>query len=402
MDDLISLFMEYTKGSMSPELFRRWAGISLLAATCERRIWVVSGNWFTFPNLYTFLVAPPGVGKQVIDDAREFAYEVPGMLGKNALFVSPDSMTKASLIDELAKAKNIHLPRVGPPIEYHSLYVAAEEASILLPSYDLEFIGVLNRIYNNPKIPFEETRRYGKYPQVKIPGAQLNLLIGAQPGWMASVFPEEAWSTGLTARIMMIYCGEGVRQSLLDSHTADQSLKQSILDRLVEVSKLYGQAQWEENALEDLDKWHMAGRPPVPNHSKLEHYERRRTLHVTKLALVSGVSRTGKMTIGRIDVKRAMEWMFEIEHLMPDIFRAMVGRSDVQVIEELHYFVTSVWRMSGQKPVHERQLFNFLHSRVPSDKIERLINVSERSNIIERVAGTNMYLPKARHEHGME
>ena len=65
--DLIDLVMEFTEDAMSPELFRRWGAIALVAGAMERRVWTRTKAGEVFPNLYTLLVAPPGVGKQIID-----------------------------------------------------------------------------------------------------------------------------------------------------------------------------------------------------------------------------------------------------------------------------------------------------------------------------------------------
>jgi hypothetical protein len=56
--------MDFTEGSFSPPIFRKWALLSLLAATVERKIWCKVSSRQTFPSIYTFLVAPPGVGNK--------------------------------------------------------------------------------------------------------------------------------------------------------------------------------------------------------------------------------------------------------------------------------------------------------------------------------------------------
>src|SRR5208337_2757577 len=148
-----------------------------------------------------------------------------------------------------------------------------------------------------------------------------------------------------------------------------------------------------EDAAKRLGAWHLAGGPPVPNHSKLENYNRRRTQHLIKLSMVSAVSRTGEIHLALVDIERGIAWLMEVERLMPDIFRAMVGKSDSQVLEELYGYLVGVWRMHKEKAVNERFLFSFLTQRVPSEKIEKLIQIAERSNMITRMAGTNDFRP---------
>ena len=99
--------------------------------------------------------------------------------------------------------------------------------------------------------------------------------------------------------------------------------------------------------------------------------------------MVSGLARTGELQVEPEDLTRAQGWLFEAERLMPDIFRAMVGTSDAEVMEELHFFATSVWARSGQKPVTKRALSHFLITKVPSEKIYRLLQAAEEAGIIQ-------------------
>lgn len=403
-DDFISDFMTLTEGAMSPDIFRLWAGISLLAGACERRVWLKTGRRQTFANQYILLVAPPGVGKSVIEEVRELWRAVidPGSIKSPGLKVAPDSMTKASLLDNLAKSRTTRLPPTGPPIEYHSLLIAAEEFSVLLPAYDLEYIGALNSIWNCwPR--YQESRRTGTVKELDIAYPQLHILGGVQPGWLASVFPEEAWSTGLARRTIMVYAPEGQLKSLFDEAEGEVEVRRRIIDKLTTVSALYGEVEFDQAAKVRIEEWHWAGGPPTPGHSKLTHYVRTRSHFMLKLMLVSGVARNpAKPRVELVDFNRALAWLLEAEALMPDIFRAMVGRSDAQVIEELHYFATTSWKMQGGKPLHERLLYGFLSQRVPHEKIRTLLEVSVRAGVLTEGVVPGTYTPRPNYQHGVE
>lgn len=402
--DFITDFVEYAEGIISPGIFTQWGAIALVAGALERRVWVKMGNKITFPNLYTLLVAPPGVGKFVIEEVRALWRETlePGTKVP-ALRVAPDSMSKASLMDTLVKAKSMTPLHVHPPVTYHSLLIAAEEFAVLMPQYDLEYIGALNSIYNNKSL-HEESRRTGSVRELKVEYPQLNILAGTQPGWLGTVFPEEAWSTGLTSRMIMVYAPDTPFKELFDETASVDKKRSSLLRRLGLMSQLWGQMKWEPEAADMAAKWHRDKGPPTPEHSKLAHYVRRRTtLHMPKLAIVSAIAATGELVVRKEDVSRAIKWLTATEALMPDIFRSMVGKSDAQVIDEMHFFISSIWARDRGRPLHERVLYKFLGERVPSDKIEKIISIAEKMNVISRVGGTtDQYLPRPKHEHGME
>lgn len=402
--DVVGDFLALTEGASSPGLFRQWAGISLIAGACERRVWLKLGAKTTYPNMYTLLVAPPGVGKYIIEIVRDLWTSTLEPGSKSPAFnVAPDSMTKASLIDALAKSRNkTMLPGAPSTLTYHSLLIAAEEFSVLLPAYDLEYIGTLNAIWNNKPL-HEETRRTGSVREVKIEFPQLNMLGGVQPGWLASVFPEEAWSTGLASRMIMVYASERIKIGLFDDPGDRDEIRSRLLLSLGHISQMYGQCHWTKSAADRAIEWHREEGPPRPEHSKLNYYSNRRTeQHMPKLALISAISRTGGLLIESVDVDRAISWLLEAEAVMPDIFRAMLGKSDTAVIEELHFALTTAWARGGQKPIPSAFIWRFLHERVPGEKIPKIIEAAEKSNIIARVAASDGYMPRPKHEHGVE
>ena len=356
-----------------------------------------TGDRPTFPNLYVFLTAPPGVGKQVIDLAGDLFGEIA------ELHKCPDSVTKASLVDALAKARRTISPPGLLPVEYHSLYIQAEEIGVLLPEYSNEFLSLLNKIWNNPK-DHKETRRASKVTEAIIPAPQFNLLAGVQPGWMAHNFPEVAWTTGLMSRVIMIYHSESQIWDIFAKCPDQSSLRSRLLQRLTKFTGLWGEFAWHPAALAKYAEWHFAGGPPKPSHSKLQYYCNRRSQTITKLCLVSAVMRGQTKEIELVDFTRALAWLLEAEQAMPDIFRAMVGKSDAHIIEELHFYLTNIWKMQGQKPVHRVQLQHFLASYLPSqtDAIPKLLQAAEAANVIARLAGTETYVPRPKHLHGME
>ena len=63
MADFVEQFLKYTEERPSPEIFRKWSAITTLSGALEKRVWTLTKAGPQFANLYTMLVAPPGVGK---------------------------------------------------------------------------------------------------------------------------------------------------------------------------------------------------------------------------------------------------------------------------------------------------------------------------------------------------
>ncbi len=361
----------------------------------ERRVWIETARSKLYPNLYTLLVAPPGVGKsQAISHVTELWYAVKG------LHVAPDNVTKPALIDAIgAASRKMVLSETGL-MEFHSLLVASSEFGVLVPAHDLEFLNTLNHIYDNPG-NYRENRRSMGDNQVDIRNPQLNILGGTQPAYLANLLPEEAWGMGFTARVLMVYSSKAINVPLFRKQASRAPEFKRLLAGLSRVAGLYGAMTFSPEAEVYIEKWAEDGCKPVPDHSKLANYTSRRILHALKLSIVAAVA-AGSPTIRVQDFERGRGWLLAAEATMPDIFREMVGKSDVQVIDELHYFCWTLW-VKEKNPIHVSRLIHFLQHRVPSEKIMRVIEVAEKANILERMAGTtDTYKPRPKHEHGME
>lgn len=392
--DWLELFLEYTEGIPSPDIFRLWSGIAALAGALERRVWIETARSKLYPNLYTLLVAPPGVGKsQAISHVTELWYAT------KDLHVAPDNVTKPALIDAIqASSRKLVLSETGL-MEFHSLLVSSSEFGVLVPAHDLEFLNTLNHIYDCPR-NYRENRRSMGDNQVDITNPQLNILGGTQPAYLANLLPEEAWGMGFTARVIMVYSSRAINVPLFSTQEPRTTEFGYLIRRMREISKQFGAMDFTEEAKAEIERWANEGCQPVPTHSKLANYTSRRILHSLKLSIISAVS-SQHSVIELSDFDRGRSWLLAAEQTMPDIFREMVGKSDVQVIDELHFFCWQLW-VKDKRPVHQARIVHFLQHRVPSDKVLRLIDIAVKANILDQIAGTDTYIPRPKSDHGME
>lgn len=328
-----------------------------------------------YPNLYVLLVAPPAVGKsQAISPVKE-------LWNKTKKFhIAPDDVSKASLIDALEAAKQFKVLDSANMVEYTTLQIAASEFGVLVPAHDLGFLNTLNHIFDNPDTYKEKKRTTKKETNIVEP--QINLLAGTQPAYMAELLPETAWGMGFTSRLILVYSQNPIKVNLFKKRERHAGLQSKLVEDLASMSELYGEVQWTPEAMEAVTEWYDGGMQPVPKHAKLEHYNGRRILHMLKLCTISAVSRGAHMVIQLADVQRAKEWMLEVEQFMPDIFKAMVGRSDVDILEDLHALVWQTHSVT-QKSVHKQRLFQYLQTKVPAERVPRIIELAFNSGLIK-------------------
>ena len=130
------------------------------------------------------------------------------------------------------------------------------------------------------------------------------------------------------------YDGNVKVQSLFAKKTRDDKLAEKLESDIKEIANLYGELKFTEEAAEFIDSWHMGGKLPVPDHPKLQHYLSRRTAHLLKLSQVACVSDSNNLVIEVHHIQQAMDWLFDMEAHIPEIFKAMSNGGEAKVMEE--------------------------------------------------------------------
>lgn len=346
-------------------------------------MWAESSMSRVYPNMFVLLVAPPGVGKtQAIRPAIDLWRKT------KSLKVSPDDVTKAALIDAVARSTQTKIYSASEMVMYHSLCIGADEFGVLIPSHDLSFMSSMNKLYDNVDL-FEESRR-GREGDLKIENPQVNLLAGTQPDFLANLLPPEAWGMGFMSRIIMIYQGKSPKPKLfgkkLRLETAD------LLTDLKVVCELHGECGFTPEAEEAIVHWYEKGLQPEPQHTKLKHYLPRRILNTLKLCIISSVARGNSLMVEVEDFERARDWLLEAEALMPDVFKDMGGGNDGQLIQDLHYYLWDIYSKNGQKAISLQRINTFLMGRTPAYNAENILKLCISTKIIIS-AGLDMYTP---------
>lgn len=376
----------------SPEIYRLWSAITAISGVLERKVWTTGSAGPIYPNLFTVLVGPPASGKDnAIRPIRELWSKMQG------LNLSPDNVTKAALIDALAKSIRTVMNGSGEPYIFSCMVAPVPEFGVFFTHHDLEFLSVLNHIYVSPPVYKEERRTSGI---IEITKPHLVFLAGTQPDYLNTFLPDEAWGMGFTSRLIMVYA-DSAPPSDLFSFVATKS--SDLVFKLRRIFELKGEFVWSKNAIDEINAWNRQGCPPAPTHSKLLHYNGRRALHAIKLSMISAVSRSDELHVTVEDFERAKDWLLDVEAVMPDIFRAMGQRSDQQVLADLHLYLYRMWSsvaVEKRKPLSTKDIYEFLHSRVPSEKIPRMLDVAEKLGYIVKGKYPDEWVPSAQRGFG--
>ena len=333
-----------------------------------QRVWVrTSSN--LYPNIYLFVIGHPGTGK-----SRTIAIGRKLVQGLSEFHLAPISMTFASLVDSLTKAKTVIAVPGQEPVTFNSIYVCADELGAFMHKYDNEMVDGLAAFYD--PAPYRQTRR-GNDLDIKIDSPQLNILAGSTPQNLMGFLPEKAFGQGFMSRCVMIFSDERI---IGDDFAPRESPKTKDLKHdLASIANLWGQFHVTPEYRDAVNNWRQLGEPPVPNHPKLIHYITRRKTHLYKLSMVSSIDRGNALSLTVEDFNRALGWLIEAEATMPDIFKAGSTNVDSQAMDEILHLITITEKDYG---VSEQKIIRFARERVPLHSIGRVIDIMERSGQI--------------------
>lgn len=345
--------------------------MSLISAVLERKVWLQTSSPI-YPNLYTTLVADPGIGKsRIIWAARDYAAKL------EKFPIAPTSMSFASLVDRLHAAKR-EVTRTDPKLldgdKYNYMYICVDEFGTLISKYDNETIDGLSYFYDGRT--YEQTRRTGDL-HIKIERPLLSIIFGVTPQNLMSTLPERAWGQGFMSRMLMIFSNERIIGN--DFAEMKPTFSEDLFHDLEIISRLYGQFEATTEFKDTMHQWISSGELPVPGHPKLLHYATRRKVHLYKLAMISSVDRSNSLILTAADFNRAMDWLIAAECHMADIFKAGIANADAMAMDEIIHYLKISDRGKG---ISEQEINRFAQARIPLTSILRIVDVLERSGQI--------------------
>lgn len=379
----VAAFEELTVYNASPIRFRRWSGIACLAGALEQKTWVFTNGEKLYPNLYTILVAPPGIGKSASLVPVRKLWE-----GLKDHKIAASDVSKASLIDELADAHRtlVQVGKLPLTVEFHSLKVIATELDVFMPEYATNFMSTMTTIYDVN--PFSERKRTQK-TKLELPSPQINFISATTPSSLTNLLPPGAWEQGFLSRCLLVYDVRRVKRSLFSTETMNKQLFKDLQDDLTSIANVYGELKFTQEAGDFIDAWAMkndlTGGDPVPDHPKLLNYLTRRTAHLLKLCQVACLSESNNLVITLEHVQQAMDWLFDMEASIPEIFKAMSNGGEGKVMDEAWHMLFQFFARY-KKGAPRSLLIEFISRRVPSHAVERIIDLMEKADMIRGVA----------------
>ena len=371
LNDWLSGYLEYTEESEPPLSYHVWVGISLMAASLQRRIYLRWGYEVIYPNMYIVLIGPSGkcrkgtamtIGKDIIKDI--------------GIKITSESITREALIRSMKRAVvNYIEPDTGNIIFHCSLTAISPELSVFLGQNDVKFLADLTDWYDSLDSWTYETKNVGID---EIQGICFNLLGATAPDWLQSILPEEAIGGGFTSRIIFIVeenkskvvpiynmtdddrklredlVEENKRKTIPEPKITDrlQHIREALRADLERIATLSGEFVMTDETRALYSAWYQkqddntrAGNPAIDD-PRFTGYCERRATHIRKLCMIFSASRGDDLLITSADFIRGIDVLTTAEKKMPKVFGGLGNAQYVKVTEKLLIFFKERKRVS--------------------------------------------------------
>ena len=367
--DWLTEFVKTTEWGEAPVQMYFWTGIATIAAALRRRVWLDMGTFQWYPNLYTLLVAPPGVVAKSSTVDLGFSQLLKKIPGIN---YGPSTMTWQALYDNFAEVgEEFPIPGGGMSQQF-ALTIVSSEFGITLNPKDNEMIDQLVHIWDGR----EMKKRTKKDGELLIPTPCLNLIACTTPAWIAENMPKYLIGGGLTSRMLFVYADKKARYIAYpqDHMPPDFPERQQRLIRdleristlvggftLTPEAKIWGNAWYEnfhKNESVKLDANLLGG-----------YIARKQTL-VHKVAMCLSASQGDSLVIDAQMLERAAKLITQLEEAMPLVYSQVGQTEDAGGAQLVLSFLD---RFNGSAPF--TLVYRQMHKNFPSpEKFDEILH----------------------------
>lgn len=375
-DDLINSFIEYSAPYNAGARFIEWGGVWMLGTTAGRALGTKLRGQHVAPNLFVLLVAGPGSGKsQTVKAVKSVLIPATG------ISTIPASVTRAGLQDYMQDNLKTRIDPSGLQIPSNECIALSDEMQGILPEHDIGHLTLYNELYDIQGVYKARTRSHG---EINLQSPYCSIITGAQPAYLATTLPEQAWGMGFMSRSILVFDLPRERTSAFEHADVDHTLQSKIIHDLKQIRQLHGWFKWSAQARALYEEWWVKhGGPPVPTNKRLNMgYCARRDLHFFKLAMIFSLSRTNDLIVSLDDARRAIELLTGTENRMRHIFNEMaatgVSAAYGDVIDAVRV------RAADGGSMDESELVHMLMDRYQPTQVKMLIEQLLTSQVLAK------------------
>jgi hypothetical protein len=338
----LKAYCSFTAASEAPLDFHFWTGVSTIAATLRRQVWIDERYFKWTPNFYIIFVGPAGLVTKstTLNIGYSLLRKVPG------IHFGPDSMTWHGLAKKFTDAFEYKTYKNGnsqTKFSQSPLTCSVSELGTFLRPDDKGLVSFLTDVWDGKERPFDHTTKSSG--EISIENAWLNVIGATTPMWMQNNFPADLLSEGIGSRVVFVY-GEQKRHltaypsQTIQAQDFDQTQTNLTTD-LIEISKLCGPFILTPEAYTWGTNWYNTQPKSSATlaSSRYSGYLARKQTHMHKLAMVLSAAQRDDLTITHEDLIEANNILLTTESSMIKVFESVGVVDEAKHLAEVVAFV---------------------------------------------------------------
>jgi len=307
----LQAYLEYTAEQESPKAFHTWVGLSVIASTLERRVWLNRGYYDLFPNLYVVLVGASAKVRKTT--AVNTGYNLLREALPDITIVS-QKMTPEALINVFVQESREREMSGGT--------IVSTELGVFLGSGTraTDLMQLLTDWYDCPKRFVYHTLARGKEPMENV---YCNLIGCTTPEWLKDAMPPSAIGGGFTSRIVFVY-GEEPQKLIAFPFVTQKMLEQKrkLMYDLEAIKDMDGQFYLTEDAQGMFSKWYQEhSLNEHSEHKALDGYMGRKHDTLLRVGMCVAACKRNDLFIDTPDLEESLMLMMEVEKTLPTTLR---------------------------------------------------------------------------------
>lgn len=323
--------MDYTSHTETPREYLLWGGISTIASTLKRNVYIWYYDTQITANQYIILVGPPGIGKGV---AISKGYTI-ARKAKTINYIK-NWHTPQEVIEKIAEGFSTITLKPGQVVTAnmkmdHTATIVAPELAVFLQNYE-NLHSLLCDLWDQKEFDYG-TRNKGKF---QIEDMSVSLLGGCVPDYVRNFSKDRLApiTGGFTARTIFVYATE--KFQLVDNNFGAPTgivskLEDNLVNDLDHIATLKGEVKLNAQAVtlweETYQKHNKKG---TIDSDASQNFKSRISSHIIKTALTISVSESDNLTITRDQLERAIRAVEEVRDKVDVVFRC-IGESPLAV-----------------------------------------------------------------------
>lgn len=345
-NDLIGAYLRYCHNVKAPEIYKRWAAVSMIAGAVERKVWYTTGKIWWYPNMYIFLIGERSTRKS---SSSKVAV---GLLRElNGFDISTAQVNAASLMRDMSEVgQNKSFEHFGRTYRYSPMYIYASEAAMVLGEMYSKGspIDYLVDVYNcndeghlDKPQAVRSTMAWGRQA---IYNPVINILACSTPAWLTSkLLTQNDIHGGFGSRITFVV-HEGEYDDSDDVHVEDtiedEELRMLILEDLRGLHKLVGGFNSTPEWRKTITKYNRKHKDWIAANKYNDRIlasclARKTDATIQKMSMLMSLNESNSLLLEERHAHQAWEWLTSLEKAMPYAFGDLGTNIEVKPSQDI-------------------------------------------------------------------